>query len=123
MPRSHAYPPDLARYVEANWPGGAKLTLPPELLEDALSIAYQASLTTEETRLTRFRLLLTHPEQLSESGAPKQGVLRLKFDQRRPFTAEELRRLAPAVPFETALIGAHPEQGRLRIWEIGRAHV
>jgi len=120
MPRSHAYPPDLARYVEANWPEGAKLGLPSELLEDALSIAYQASLTTEETRATRFRLLLTDPEQLPESGAPKQGVLRLKFDAPRPFTAEELRRLAPAVPFETALIGAHPQAGRLRIW--GVAH-
>ncbi len=35
MPRSHAYPPDLARYVEANWPTEAKLTLPSGLLEEA----------------------------------------------------------------------------------------
>lgn len=120
MPRSHAYPPDLARFVEANWPPGPALTLPLELLEEALAVAFHASMTTEETRPTRFRLLLTSPEQLPETGAPKQGVLRLKFDLYRPFTADELRRLAPAVPFETALIGVGESGGRLRIW--GVAH-
>ncbi|MES1184558.1 MAG: putative sensor domain DACNV-containing protein, partial [Myxococcales bacterium] len=74
MPRSHAYPPDLARYVEANWPGGVKLTLSSEQLEEALGVAFQASLTLEEARPTRFRLLLTSPEKLPAAGAPKQGV-------------------------------------------------
>jgi hypothetical protein len=120
MPRSHAYPPDLARYVEANWPAEAKLTLSSDLLEEALGVAFQASLTLEEARPTRFRLLLTSPSQLPEAGAPKEGVLRLRFAEPRPFSADELRRLAPAVPFETALIGAHAEQGKLRIW--GVAH-
>jgi DisA bacterial checkpoint controller nucleotide-binding len=120
MPRSHAYPPDLAHYVVANWPAEADLKLPSALLEKALSVAFQASLTVEETRPTRFRLLLTSPTQLPESGAPKEGVLRLSFDHARPFNADELRRLAPAVPFETALIGADAPQGELRIW--GVAH-
>jgi len=120
MPRSHAYPPDLARYVEANWPPGVPLTLPSELLEEALGVAFQASLTFEETRPTRFRLLLTSPAELPEVGAPKEGVLRLQLSEARPLNADELRRLAPAVPFETALIGAHAEQGKLRIW--GVAH-
>src|SRR6188768_1324053 len=120
MPRSHAYPPDLARYVVANWPTGTALTLPSELLEEALGVAFQASLTFEETRPTRFRLLLTSPTDLPEAGAPKEGVLRLQLSEPRPLNADELRRLAPAVPFETALIGAHAEQGKLRIW--GVAH-
>jgi hypothetical protein len=119
MSRGHAYPPDLARYVEAHWPAAA-LTLPPKLLDDALSAAFQASLTFEEARPTRFRLLLTPAEQLPEAGTPNQGVLRLKFDRCRPLNADELRRLAPAVPFETSLIGAHTEEDRLRIW--GVAH-
>ena len=34
---------------------------------------------------------------------------------------DELRRLAPAVPFQTALIGAHAEQGKLRIWGIAHS--
>jgi hypothetical protein len=120
MPRSHAYPPDLARYVVANWPTDAKLALPPALLEEALAVAFQASLTFEETRPTRFRLLLTPPARLPEAGAPKAGVLRLCFDTPRPYNVDELRRLAPAVPFESALIGADAEQGKLRIW--GVAH-
>jgi hypothetical protein len=47
-------------------------------------------------------------------------VLRLRFDHSRPFAPDELRRLCPAVPFETALIGAQVEDKRLRIW--GVAH-
>jgi hypothetical protein len=120
MPRSHAYPPDLAHFVAANWPAGHALKLTSEQLEEALSVAFHASLTTEETRPTRFRLLLTAPDQLPETGVPTQGVLRLKLDVYRPFSSHELRRLAPAVPFETALIGACPHEGKLWIW--GVAH-
>lgn len=120
MHRPSVYPPDLARYVEAHWPASSPLTLPLPLLDDALSAAFQASLTTEEARSTRFRLLLTSPERLPDAGVPNQGVLRLKFDRTRLLTPDELRRLAPAVPFETALIGARAEQGKLRIW--GVAH-
>lgn len=89
--------------------------LPPELLEEALSAAFQASLTAEESRPTRFRLLLTAPEQLPVAGTPRQGVLRLSFDEQWPLTAEQLRRLAPAVPFETSLSGVHAVRGELRI--------
>jgi len=106
--------------VEAHWPAATPLSLPSALLEDALAAAFQASLMVEEARATRFRLLLTSPEQLPDAGTPNQGVLRLKFDHGRPLYADELRRLAPAVPFETALIGAHAEHGKLRIW--GVAH-
>lgn len=121
MPRSHAYPPDLAHFVAANWPAGKPLRLSSEQLEEALSVAFHASLTTEEARPTRFRLLLTPPSELPEAGAPKQGVLRLRFDADRPLSAHELRRLAPAVPFETSLIGAHPDGRRLRIWGIAHS--
>jgi hypothetical protein len=121
MPRSHAYPPDLARYVESNWPDGLAFPLSTDAFEEALSIAFQASLTLEESRPTRFRLLLTSPEALPEAGVPKAGVLRLRFEQPRPLTANELRRLAPAVPFETALIAADAHQGKLRIWGIAHS--
>lgn len=119
--RAHAYPPELARYVEAHWPAEPPLWLPSQLFEDALSIAYQASLTLEEERLTRFRLLLTPPERLPETGRPNQGALRLLFDRSRKLSPDELRRLAPAVPFESALIGAHAEGDVLRIWGIAHS--
>jgi DisA bacterial checkpoint controller nucleotide-binding len=120
MPRSHAYPPDLARFVEASWPGPERLPLSSELFEEALSVAFHASLTTEEARPTRFRLLLTAPQNLPESGVPKQGVLRLLLEQPRALTVAELRRLAPAAPFESSLIGASEYDGKLKIW--GLAH-
>jgi hypothetical protein len=120
MARAHAYPPDLAHYVEAHWPSAGGLPLPAKLLNDALAAAFQASLTSEEGRPTRFRLLLTPLERLAESGAPNRGVLRLRFDHSRSLNADELRRLSPSVAFESSLIGAQAEQGKLRIW--GVAH-
>jgi len=121
MPRRHAYPPDLARHVERHWPAARALPVSRSQLGEALSVAFQASLTSEEGRPTRFRLLLTPMEQLPENGAPNQGVLRLRFDQTRALHADELRRLSPSTPFETALIGAHVEQEKLRIWGIAHS--
>lgn len=121
MLRAHAYPPDLARYVEENWPAETALTLPRKLLDEALAAAFQASLTSEEGRQTRFRLLLTSLTKLPEGGVPNEGVLRLRFDQSRLLHADELRRLSPSTPFETSLIGAHVEDERLRIWGIAHS--
>jgi hypothetical protein len=121
MPRAHAYPPDLAKYVEQHWPQDQVLSVPRNLLAEALSVAFQASLTSEEARPTRFRLLLTPLDRLPENGVPNQGVLRLRFDESRPLTADEVRRLAPSTPFETALIGAEAEEGKLRIWGIAHS--
>lgn len=121
MTARHRYPPDLADYVRINWPTGRTLRVPFEHLCEALSVAYHASLTFEETRPTRFRLLLTPPGELPEEGVPNEGVLRLVFDQTRALTSEELRQLAPASPFETSLIGAWPVEGKLRIWGIAHS--
>jgi hypothetical protein len=121
MARDHAYPPDLARFVEANWPPATPLRVTCPILEQALSAAFQASLTSEEGRPTRFRLLLTPADALPASGSPNEGVLRLQFERSRPLGAGELRRLSPAAPFETSLIGAAVEQGELRIWGIAHS--
>ena len=119
--RPFDYPPQLAAYVREHWPAGRTLGLSPEDLREALSVAYQASLTSEEARPTRFRLLLTDPDQLPEDGRPNQGVLRLKFAESRPLNADEIRSLSPSAPFDATLIGAHATEGsKLRIW--GLAH-
>jgi hypothetical protein len=119
--RPVAYPPDLAKYVEERWPAGNVLPVSSRLFADALSIAFQASMTSEEARPTRFRLLLTPVDSLPEDGTPNQGVLRLRFDESRAMLADELRRLSPSAPFETALIGAHAEDDKLRIWGIAHS--
>lgn len=121
MQRTHSYPPDLARYVEAHWPPGRILPLSSKLFAEALAVAYQASMTSEEGRPTRFRLLLTPYTQLPEEGAPNEGVLRLRFDHSRRLHEDELRRLSPSTPFETALIAAHVEEDKLRIWGIAHS--
>ena len=121
MAAEHAYPPDLARYVEEHWPSPGALPLPQGLLCEALSVAFEASMTSDEGRPTTFRLLLTPADQLPETGAPNDGVLRLRFDQGRPLSAEELCRLSPSAAFETSLIGAWPEDGKLRIWGIAHS--
>jgi sensor domain DACNV-containing protein len=120
MTPPYQYPSDLARYLREHWPAGRALSLPHELMCEALSVAYHASLTSEETRPTRFRLLLTSPDELPEHGEPNQGVLRLTFDRIRAMTPDEIRQLSPAAPFETTLIGAHVFGGKLGIW--GLAH-
>src|SRR6478736_9271198 len=107
MAPPYMYPSDLARYVRDHWPTAHPLTLSHDLLCEALAIAYHASLTSEEARPTRFRLLLTPPDALPERGEPNEGVLRLPFDRVRTATPDELRQLSPSAPFETTLIGAH----------------
>jgi len=120
MGSAHAYVPELAQYVADHWPEGLALELSRELLAEALYVAFQASLTEEEGRPTRFRLLLTPPDRLPEDGNPNQGALRLPFDRQRPLTSGELQQLSPSTPFETSLICAHADGGKLRIW--GLAH-
>jgi hypothetical protein len=120
MAPRHHYPPDLASYVREHWPTGRRLQLSHDLLCEALSVAYHASLTSEEARPTRFRLLLTPPGALPEGGGPNEGVLRLTFDRPRALTPDELRQLSPSAPFETSLIGVHTIEDKLRIW--GLAH-
>jgi hypothetical protein len=66
-------------------------------------------------------LLLTPVDALPELGVPNQGALRLRFASSRSLHADELRRLSPSAPFETALIGAHAEDDKLRIWGIAHS--
>lgn len=120
MPSTAAYPPDLAKYVVDNWPKTTPLRISQAQLGDVLSVAFQASLTVEEARPIRFRLLLTPADALPESGSANEGVLRLRFDRRRPMSVDEIRRLAPAAPFESSLIGVEEHNGRLSLW--GLAH-
>lgn len=117
----HAYPPDLADYTIEQWPPGSPLGVTRAELIDALSACFVASLMTEEGRPTRFRLLLTPHDALPAEGEPNRGVLKLLFDSSRALAPDELRRLSPAVPFETSLIGAHLEGSELRIWGIAHS--
>ncbi len=121
MTSGQAYPPDLADFAIRHWPAEAALGLTRDQLAEALSVCFLASMTTEEGRPARFRLLLAPADSLPEDGVPNRGVLRLRFEESRPLEAEELRRLSPATPFESTLIGAHVEGSELRIWGIAHS--
>lgn len=121
----HAYPPQLARFVQSRWhtltlTAEPSTELPAEsLLEDLLSTVYQASLLREEGRAVTFRLMLCDPSELPADEGPPTGLHRLEFSEIRPCTAHELRRLAPAADFHRSVIGVRLDaSGAGQIWGI-----
>lgn len=94
---------------------------PPEsnVLRDLIATAFEASLLREENRPLTFRLILRGPEKFPDSTGPPEGLQRLPFEDLRPFTAQELRRLTPAVDHDRSLVGVSAdENNRLQIWGI-----
>ncbi|MGO8999310.1 MAG: putative sensor domain DACNV-containing protein [Polyangiaceae bacterium] len=118
MTDRYAYPNELASFVRDAWPADA--TPLPAGLEELLSNAYQATLLRDEERQVTFRIVVAPPESFPPGGGPPRGMLRLVFDQPRPFDAGELRRLSPAVKYARSLIGvaANAQDGGFSIWGI-----
>ncbi len=124
----HAYPQQLAQFVFERWNNAAEFenkinlkhhlpALP--LLEKILSTIYQTSLLREESRFLTFRLILANSETFPASASPPDGLHRLVFTELRPFTQQELRRLAPAAVFHRSLIGLMiDETESIKIWGI-----
>lgn len=123
---SHAYPSDLAELVLSNWNrvgvGTEVVGRPREGFDAAppfaelrrlLSICYQASLLHDEGRPTFFRVALGAPNSFASDAGPPKGLHRLLFTEPRTFDEQQLRRLAPAVKFQNALIGVNQN---LEIW-------
>ena len=129
---AHSYPADLADFVREKWSEPTGLVeeycettadadaLPePGVLRTILSVCYQASLLREEERPVRFRLIVRSPNAFPAPGGPPHGLHRLVFDEPRPFTQDELRRLAPAVDFYRGLLGADiGADGKAFIWGV-----
>jgi len=112
----HAYPEDLASFVlERVVALGATCSY--ATLERVASVAYQASLLREEERSLSFRLLLSPPDSSTLEDGSLHGCQRLRFDEPRAFDEQEIRRLAPAVKMERAMIGVFGSAPLdLRIW-------
>jgi hypothetical protein len=127
----HCYPDELALFVREQWDapcsflehlGGVKLEstdpLPDlDVLEELISICYQASLLRSEERPIRFRLILQDPDLFYPDQGPPDGLHRLIFTEPRPCNENELRRLSPSTDFYHSLIGValNPDRGLL-IW-------
>ena len=87
------------------------------VLEELLSVCYQASLMSEEERPVSFRLMLADPGRFPPEKGPPDSLQSLEFGERLPFTEDEIRRLSPAAEFHRSLIGVEcAENGELQIW-------
>ena len=126
------YPNDLADYVLRNWLPDQKQNLahgqiqnevgePPALnvLQNLLSISYQASLMTHEGEPVVFRLTLADPESFADGAGPPDGVQKLQFTEHVPLSPHELRRLSPSVRFSRSMIGVRLNaDDELEVWGI-----
>ena len=129
---AHSYPSELADFLLTKWGADSGLVqeycegtehddaLPERsVLRRILSVCYQASLLREEERPVRFRLILRPASDFPAPGGPPHGLHRLVFDEPRPLTQDELRRLAPAVEVDRGLLGCHVgDDGNPYLWGI-----
>ena len=90
----HAYPSQLADFVLDLWPAERPLGIDRRALVELLSTCFQASLTREEGRQVRFRLVVASPEDVTRALEPEH-FLPLELAQREPLSPEQLTRLAP----------------------------
>ena len=118
-----SYPQDLVAYLERHWPADLPRRLSADALYDVVAVAYHASFLRDEDRPVRLRLLVAAPDELPSSGEGPRGILRWRLEKARPLVADELRRIAPAAPFETALVCVDPGagDGNGTVWAIAHS--
>lgn len=112
-----AYPPDLARVTWNIISSREKGTTPLprfENLQALLATAFIASFERDELRRVRFRMAFTASTR--ELDEDLIGSQTLPFADARPFSVDEIRKLAPTVEFSTsALLVSELEDGELAI--------
>ncbi len=113
----HAYPAQLADFVLDHWPASVPLLLDRRALSELLSTCFQASLAHEEGRNVRFRLVCASAATVSQAAAASD-FLCLEFHEQQPFEPETARRLSPAAPFHSSLIGVSAKGDRWAMWGI-----
>jgi hypothetical protein len=130
--RVHAYPQELASFIctllrdplfmerlRADGIDPAVQLPAQDVLEQVISVCYQASLLREEERPIMFRLIICPPEIMSAHEGPPTGLQPLAFAKTRPFNEYELHRLGPAVDFSRMLVGVClDQQNKPHIWGI-----
>lgn len=121
---SHLYPQEFAEYVFRQLNGNPStyhLDYTPDrtVLENILSICYQASLMREEERPARFRMIIRSPESFPLGQSPPDGLHRFVFTKSRECSEDELRRLFPAVSFHRSMIGVTIKEDSVpHIWGV-----
>ena len=119
---SIVYPPVFAQHVAEAW--GSLESHPPELislrcLTNVLDVAYQSSFLMEEGQPVRCRVIVSEFADWKQGEGPPTGFHVLRFAEPRPFTAQEIRKLAPAASYYRSIRGVRlDEEERLTIWGI-----
>lgn len=113
----HAYPSQLADFVLDHWPSNVPLSLDRRALSELLSTCFQASLTHEEGRNVRFRLVSASAEALSQANAPTD-FLCLEFAEPQTLSPDAARRLSPAAPFHSSMIGVTLQGDKWSMWGV-----
>ncbi len=130
--KAHAYPQELVAFIldlqrdplfmEGLRTNGIepRAQLPERaVLEQVISVCYQASLLREEERPIMFRLIIGAPEIFPAHEGPPSGLQPLAFAKTRPFNEYELHRLTPAVDYSRMLVGvALDRKNTPQIWGI-----
>lgn len=118
MPNNHAYPQQLASFVDEHWGEDDATELPSfPILESILSTAYQTSLLQEESRPLVFRLVFADPLLFPSNIGPPSGHHKLCFEEPVLFSPHELKPLVLGASFQRSLIGLKlHHDGRLQIW-------
>ncbi|QKG52479.1 putative sensor domain DACNV-containing protein [Hymenobacter sp. BRD67] len=114
---THYYPQDIALALQARWPARQGGLPEPALLTQLISVAYQASLLSEEGRPVRCHLVFAPSDELRawHDGPTMFHVLR--FSLPRPCDEQEVRRLSPTVrrPGNLLAVSQTPDNNLL-IW-------
>jgi len=116
--RSRAFPKDLSKIVAERWNNlvAGDYVVPPlppnRLLRELMETVYLSAAIPEEGQYAQFNIIATPLTDASENSSLGQIW---PFETPRPFSIDEIRRLAPAVDFKKSAI--------LTKWNADRWHI
>lgn len=114
---SHYYPHELALALHQRWPAEAAPLPAPAVLEQFLSVLYQASLLSEEGRPVVCHAVLASQGQLEAQSVALTDFHVVRFAEPRAWNEQEVRRLSPAVhQRSSALAVEQVATGHLQLW-------
>lgn len=103
----------------SGWLSGRANAPAESMILELCDVLYATSLLKEEGRAVRARIILAPPEAFAPTAGPPDGIHAIRFTVQHEFTANEIKRLSPAVGFFHTVLAVWPDRDRgLRIWGI-----
>ena len=103
------YPPEFAAHLARAWQAQEDVPGLPStaFLESFIDTLYQASFLKEEGEPILCRAILSEPQEWKQGEGPPAGFHVLRFASPRPFTTQEIRKLAPSASYYRTLLGVN----------------